>query len=386
MSHCLGGMEVHTYLLAKGLAERGHQVTMITTGHPEGKSREDKDGFVTHFISKSKPGKYSALWSVLAEEKLLELHRTDKFDLIFSESAGAFWLLKKGLNFKLSLPVVVALHGIFYNELKTRLNLGLSVKNILAVVYFLGLYLFRDLPAITKATAVIATSAEQKRLIKKFYFMPESKVFTIFNGIDTQMTPPDKELKAKLGFKPQDKLILSMARLKKEKGVHLAITALPQVLKHIPEAKLLIVGNGEYGPELKKMVTKLHLENEVRFTGTVPYAEIGKYFHLADVFVNSTIRENGYDLTIVQAMAYGKVVVVSKLKSLLGVIEPGENGFLVPRGNVRELAQTLVMVLENKTLSTAVGLRAQTKAREHFDVDTMISATEAVFNKVLQEK
>lgn len=384
--HSLGGMEVHADLLSKGLAKSGHRVSIITTAHPAGILEDFSDGVNIFYLPKTRPGKYSKEWQQFSTRKFFELNRQQKFDLVCSESGGAFSFLAKRLNKKLKIPAILIMHGIFYNELKTRLNLGFSLKNILAVAYYIFVYFFRDLLYIPRADAVIATSQKQNKLIRRFYFLPERKVFTVYNGIDTALDSPDKALKEKLGFNHQDKIILCVARLKKEKGIHILIASLPLILKNITEAKLLLVGDGEYSQNLKVLVTELNLGDKVKFAGSVPFAQLGNFFHLADVFVNSTIRENGYDLTIIQAMAYGKTVVATNLNSLQGVIESGDNGFLVPLGGVRELAQVVTMILENARLRQVVGGRGQIKVRKFFSAESMVNNTLKVFKQCLSKK
>lgn len=386
LAHSIGGMEVHADLLAKGLAALGHRVTVITTGHPYHISEEDKAGVKTIYLEGTMPGKYSYQWKRSSQRVFSRLHQQENFDIIISESAGAFHFLRSGLSRKLPIPVVVILHGIFYNEMKTRFNLGFSPRNVLASLYFILVYLFKDLFCLPKATAVIATSFAQRRLIKKFYFLPAEKVFTVFNGIETQILSEDATLKSTLGFSSSDKIIVGIARLKKEKGIHVLIDALPAILKQVPQAKAVIIGDGEYRPVLERQVQRLNLQENVKFTGAVPYPELGKYLQMAEVFVNSTIRENGYDLTIIQAMVYGKVVVVSDLQSLAGVIESGENGFLFPRGDVLELSRSVVNVLESREIRGKIGSAAREKVLRFFSVENMVQATEDVLKKCLPKK
>ena len=387
LAHSIGGMEVHTDLLARGLARQGHLVTIITTGHKTGRLSETlASGVVVYYVDGTRPGRYSRKWYRQSVERFFALHQQRSFDIVCSESAGAFGLLKSPWRKRTGIPVVLIFHGIFYNELKTRFNLGFSLKTLAAAIYYIGTYIFRDMGMVARAKAIIATSHEQKRLIKKFYFLPENKVFTVFNGIETNISPVDSALKKNLGFADSDKIILSVARLKREKGLHVILQALPEILINIPQARLLIVGDGEYRSYLENLASELGLMGKVIFAGTVPYEELGKYFHLADVFVNSTIRENGYDLTIIQGMAYGKPVVVSRLKSLTGVIDDGKNGFLVGRGASTELSQTVSRVLQDPLMMNNVGKAAQQQAQALFSVESMVNNTIKVFEQCLKIK
>lgn len=386
LAHSIGGMEVHADLLAKGLIAKEHKVSVITTCHPAGKEHEVLGNIHFYYVTGSRPGRYSHKWFRLSEEKFLSLHLDQPFDVVCSESGGAFELLRHNIHRRYRLPIILIMQGIFYNEIKTRLNLGISLRSLAAIVYYVIIYLIRDLWLISRANAIIATSHEQKHLIKKFYFLPEKKIFTVFNGIDTKIVPADSNLRKNLGFAAGDKIILSVARLKREKGLHIILHALPEILVEIPNAKLLIIGDGEYRQYLETLASDLGLLGKVIFSGTVPYEILGKYFHLADVFVNSTIRENGYDLTIIQGMAYGKPVVVSRLKSLTGVIDDGKNGFLVSRGEVKELSRTVRKVLQDQKMMDLVGKAAQEQAQDLFSVESMVHNTIKVFEQCLLKK
>ena len=389
LRHSMGGMEQHIRMLSEGLARKGHRVTLITTAHPDGKSeRELSNGVAIHYLPGTVPGRYSSSFYKKSIVKFIELHEKDPFTIIHSQSGGGFAFLKQRISRKYHVPVVVTMHGIFYNELVTRLNILFSwggslqekAKSFLLVFYYLFVYFTKDLPLIPKAEAVISTSSKQKKLMKKLYSLADHQLFLVHNGVDlapknTAASAPSKE---SLGLSRKN-VLLCIARLKKEKGIHVAFAALPKVLVHHPDTLLVIVGDGEYRETLVQQARELIIEKNVLFIGTVPYDGLSTYYTAADIFINSTIRENGYDLTIVQAMGYEKPVVVTRLKSLEGVIEDGSNGILFSMGNSDELARHVTALLNDKAAAAALGKQAGLTYNKYFSAERMVENTVAVY-------
>ncbi len=93
----------------------------------------------------------------------------------------------------------------------------------------------------------------------------------------------------------------------------------------------------------------------------LPFESLPDYFNSCDIFVNPTIRQNGYDLTILEAMACEKPVVVSNIGSVPTVIEEGLDGPLVPTGDIKKLAEAVVKVLKDRELAQRLSIAARRK-------------------------
>ena len=100
------------------------------------------------------------------------------------------------------------------------------------------------------------------------------------------------------------------------------------------------------------------------------------------VFVNSTIRENGYDLTILQAMACGCPVVASDIKSVCEVIDHGADGLLFPRHDIVKLAEAIGMFIASPELMRTCGTQARQKIEQHYGLEVMARKTIEVYNAV----
>ncbi|MDI6736014.1 MAG: glycosyltransferase family 4 protein, partial [bacterium] len=379
--HAKGGLEDHTMMICQGLVQKGHEVILITTQHPQGKEYEVSDGVEIYYTKGTIPGKYSWSWCRRSVQEFIRLHTLKKFDVVHGQSGGGIPFLLKGLNRKYNIPTVISLHGTTIDEIKSACDVLFSsykdIRNVFLsmrrILYHLYNYSFVSRRALMRADAIIATSNEQVKRIKILYQTKDSDLYVVYNGIDTDLFAPKSstELKEKYKINQENKIILGVARLTKEKGIQNIILSMPAILKSIHEAKLIIVGNGNYRKDLELLIDKLGLKEHIFITGLVPYEELPLFYNLADVFVNATIRVNGYDLTILQAMACEKPVIVSNLGSVPTVITHNEDGILVSPGDVRILTQEVIRILKDKELAANIGKKARKKIVSRFSLESM---------------
>jgi glycosyltransferase involved in cell wall biosynthesis len=389
-AHSIGGLEDHTLELSKGLVRIGADVAIISTRHPKGLEHEVLEGVKIHYLKNSSSGSYLGGFWPTSVEKVKELHAQSPFDLIHSQSLAAYYLLKNRVHLELDLPVVISMHGTTVDEIATQFRLiredPLSLFGYLGtIVGKIRQYLCVERPTLSRATAVIATSNEQAELIKKFYPLKPEKIFKVFNGANLKMfspSPKPLDLLRKHNFSEREKIILAAARLELEKGVQYLIRALPLVIKDLPEARLLILGEGSYKNILQKLASKMRLNRYITFGGSVNLTGLPAYFNLCDVFVNATVRQNGYDLTCLEAMACEKPVIVSDLGSMPTLISNNQDGILVPPADVKSIAKSIVGVLSDKTLAQALGKKARIKAEKDFRQESMVERTEQVYEAV----
>ncbi len=393
-AHGKGGMEDHIKMLTDGLSAKGNDVTIITTRHPEGKEYEKQGRVETYYLKNSTPGKYSKTWWTETLKKFEELNGSKKFDAFHSQSAAGFYFLKDRLNDRYGVPAVVSLHGTSLDEIKTQKNILLStprnLKDVrdaarapLSILKYVHAYYMIDPKYLRNADAVIATSNEQNKLIQKAYSIDDKRVFTVFNGIDTRMfVPRDSGIRRKYDISEDEKVLLCVARLKKEKGIHNVIRVMRRLLKK-QAVRLIVVGDGEYRKTLETLARKEGLQGKVTFTGFVRLDELPGYFNACDIFINATIRQDGYDLTILEAMACGKPAIASNIGSMPTAIAHGEDGILIPRGDTDALEKRILELFSDPALCARLGGNARKKVEKQFSVDSMTEGTIRVYETVI---
>jgi len=394
--HSAGGMQDHVQTLSVGLARRGHRVTVITTARADGVEFEIIDGVRVHFLRDVPLGRNTNAYWFGAARKFIELHAIEHFDILHSQSVGAYGVWRRGLHRRFGLPLVTSFHGTHLDVLTTSWHTDFSLVNPFGTLRFFAIaadlafrYLYRDLWFARGADILIATSDADVCKYKTLYGVPETRIRTVYNGIDTDLFAPRdaSDSRAQLNIAADSKIILALARLQKDKGVQNAIAVMPRVLEQT-RAVLIVVGDGDYRTALESLARKLGVAERVRFVGTQPLAECARYFNMCDVFVDPTLRTDGYDLTIAEAMACAKPVIVSDVGANSTLIDRAtmRDGILIPRGDNDALAREILRVLSDSRLAAEMGRVAREKIVARFSIAAMVSGMEKVYAECAREK
>ena len=156
-------------------------------------------------------------------------------------------------------------------------------------------------------------------------------------------------------------VIVCVSRLMTRKGQDQIIQALPQVLKVVPLASLIIVGDGPYRKHLEKLTADLGLRDNVHFTGKVDQALLANWYAAGDVFaMPCRTRVGGWDveglgIVFLEASATGLPVIVGNSGGAVDAVLDGETGFLVNGNNLSEIGDRLIDLLANQDLAKRMG-------------------------------
>ena len=173
------------------------------------------------------------------------------------------------------------------------------------------------------------------------------------------------------------KIIFTLGRLVKRKGIDTLIKALPLVIKRVPNTVCLIGGKGPDREELEKLAKKSGVGRQVIFLGRVKENEKRYFYKMSDVFVMPCRREKGGDvegfgIVFLEAGAAGRPVIAGNSGGAKYAVRDGETGFLVDPHRVDELAKKIVLLLQNETWRKKMGQKGYLWARK-FDWETIAS-------------
>lgn len=173
------------------------------------------------------------------------------------------------------------------------------------------------------ADAVIAPTPKIQRLLRSYGV--QCPVRVIPTGLDLRRftAAPDPALRTALGLPDRGPVLLYLGRLAKEKNIAELITAMPD----IPDAALLIVGDGPERPALEAQAEALGLAGRVIFAGMVPPTQVPRYYALADAFVSASTSE-AQGLTYIEALAAGLPLLCRADPCVEALIRPGEGGWV----------------------------------------------------------
>lgn len=208
---------------------------------------------------------------------------------------------------------------------------------------------------LNKADGVIVDSEVQKKAAMELG-CNENKIWKFPWGIDLEDFNPNisgLEAKRRLGWE-NNKLIISNRNHFSVYGIEYLIGAIPIVVKEMPEARFLIIGNGPLTKALKKMTKKLGVTRYTHFIGRVPNQQIPMYLRAADIYV-STSFSDGASASLLEAMACGLPVVVTDIPANNEWIQNGKNGFLVPIKDSKILAEKIIFLAKNNNIRKLMG-------------------------------
>jgi len=211
-------------------------------------------------------------------------------------------------------------------------------------------------------TEILANSVETKKTINRNNpnLFPEEKITVIYNGIDTAYYSDCKKQKSK------NKIILgNVARLEHQKGHKYLISIARTLLTQEIDFELHIAGKGSLQTDIEKQIDKYNLTNHVKLLGHKD--DVKLFLKDIDIFLLSSLWE-GFGYVIAEAMSCSKPVVAFDISSNSELIVNGITGFTVPLHNTQEFVNKIIMLSQNNTLCTKMGIEARKRAVKMFDI------------------
>lgn len=291
----IGGVEIHVERLAEGLAERGHEVEVLTQA-PRGATDEERDGVrVRRFATVTGSEHYAFSPRLVSHLK----HHADGYDVVHAHNYHA-------------LPALAASRAAVGNFVLTPHYHGVSdsaFRNLLHRPYrAAGRRMMR------RASKIISVASTEAELLSRHFPQARAKITVIPNGVD------GTAIDAAIPFECADKsVIFSAGRLERYKQVDLLVKAMVELEERYV---LRIAGDGPARPELESLVDERELGERVKIMGQIERSELNRWFRTADVYVSmSKIEAMG--ISTLEALYAGARVVASDIPAHNEVAEIG---------------------------------------------------------------
>lgn len=376
----MGGAQENTLITCKLLAERGHEVTLITGPAigPEGE-----------LFNQTQNQKYSVIVidemiraihpikDHFAYHKVKALLRQIQPDIVHTHSAKAGILGRfaaaqlKTQNSK--LKTIHTIHGLAFHPYQNALTNAVYIA-------------FERMAARWTDAFISVADAMTQQAIAAGIGRPE-QFTTAYSAIeeDDFLTPlPAEQIKAfRTEYKiPQDAIVLiTVARLAELKGHEYIIESAKTLAPKFPDAVWLFVGDGALTDELKQRIAAACLTDKFRFTGLLPPSKIPLAIQASDILVHCSLRE-GLARAIPQAMLCGKPVVSFDVDGAREVVNEN-TGMLIPPKDIEKLTTACDVLIADKGLRERLGNAARESIIKKFAPDTMVDIIESVYKKSL---
>ena len=182
-----------------------------------------------------------------------------------------------------------------------------------------------------------------------------------------------------------DFVILYVGGFSPHRGLETAIEAMPTVSDKIPNAKLLMVGDGCTRAELEQMVRNSELDEKVIFTGFQPFEKVPTYIYLSSVCLIPHISTPHIETTmpnkIFQFMILGKPVVVSSTRPMMRIVNDAECGLIFKERDAKSLAQTIIQLADDN-LRQRLGENGRRAVEDRYNWKNTVQALLSLYHKV----
>jgi glycosyltransferase involved in cell wall biosynthesis len=235
------------------------------------------------------------------------------------------------------------------------------------------------------ADRVIAVSGALAEEIKRQYNIPDWKLRTVHNGInchrfDGYIDPGI--CRRTYGIGPLDPMVLFVGRITTQKGPDLLLEAVPSVLNHRSDAKVVFIGDGYLKPRLQGRAHELRVAHAVRFLGTMgPNGDLVNLFKSTDV-VCVPSRNEPFGIAVLEGWAAGKPVVATHNGGPRELISHGQDGYLI-YDSPSSICWGISQIFGNFDHARWMGQNGRVKAAYSFSWDTIAGRTENVYREIL---
>ena len=336
----VNGVATSVLTLKKELEQLGHRVYVFTTTSPGAPLHEHNVFRVPSLpcilITERRVGLFYQM-------KLASLIKKLNLDIIHTNTEFSLGIFGRIMAKELGVPMVHTYHTIYedYTHYVTSIKtIDKRAKSFARI--------FSRVCCNTVEQVIVPTTKVKDLLLR---YNVNRKITVVPTGVDLEKFNPTvfsqedvNEIKFEHGISLEDKVILYIGRISKEKNIAYMIGNLSQYFKSREQIKFVLIGSGPELLNLKALVKELEIEDKILFLGSKPWDQIGLYYQMGDVFVSASNSET-QGLTYIEAMASGLCVVAKEDDCLQDILIEGYNGYSFR--NKEELIEKLDKVLFN---------------------------------------
>lgn len=401
------GVAVFAHNLAKGLAKQGHEVMVICPSFTGKRHRVKRDGVTTVYLRSIRfPFYPDQINDVPANKKILKMKlprlayrhglwitvdpypelkkALNKFrpEVIHNQTAEMIAIATRRYAKKYDVPMVSTGHA-YPDNLTSQVKLLKPIKKPLDAM--LRMYMASFLKHSEYATMPTEMAIED--LVPKNRRHFDVTVEPLSNGVDlAQFVPGRPRLKVlrKYHLEPGKPRVLYVGRVDPEKSLSNVVTAFAGVLEQVPEAELVIVGDGTDRQHLTDLARALGIEKNVKFPGRIMLPDIVEIYRSATVFATASETET-QGIVLIEAAATGLPLVAVDAGAVRELCQNRQNGILCRVGETEVMTKALVKILTDPRLQEKYGAKSLEIAKKH-DLNRTLQRFLEIYQEAIQLK
>jgi len=385
-----GGIAAYTWYVARGLVQRGHRVCVISqlAPHVQSKPFQEIDGINVYRIPAAfRSHRWTRLpiigrhvrflrdvaYALRVRKTLISLESSFIPDIVEYADIDAEGLFHVSL-----FPYVVKLHTshAILKHFYTNRQASYAMTGIAQL----------EKHVIRRADGVSSPSRWLAQEATRLYGLDDSGISRVINPIDTDYYSPDV-----ISEDTNPALVLYVGRLESRKGAMVFAQAIPIIAKACTNVRFVFLGADRPNPsgtsqqaELEAYLEQVGVINLVQFHGHASQETFRDFYRRATVFVMPSLFEN-CPYTLLEAMACGKPVVVSRAGGMIEMIDDGETGILFDAGDSEALAEATITLLGSSRLRSELGRAGREAIIRGYSLPVGAAATEQFYQRVLHQ-
>jgi len=377
----IGGPALHAILMSREMGERGYETLLITgsvePGEGDMRSAAEQAGVRLVYIPELHR-RIHPLHDAIAALKLWRTFRSFRPDIVCTHMAKAGTL---GRLISVACGVRIRVHTFhghvfhsYFPKWKTALFLGIE----------------RFLGRLSNRIYVISAS-QREELTRRFRVVPSEKVRTVHLGLDLDpffdSAMHAGAFRKELGADPRTRLVGIVGRLVPIKNHQMFLEAARLIHRRVraegaDPIQFLVIGDGELRPRLEQIAALWGLGESVQFLGW--RRQLERIYPDLDAAVLTSLNE-GTPVALIEALACGTPVVGTDVGGVRDVIQDGENGCLVRKGDILHFSDALWQLLEHPDKRRTMGRQGRADARARFTKDRLLDQMDGQYRELLSK-
>jgi glycosyltransferase involved in cell wall biosynthesis len=403
----INGIAQFSHNLAVGLARRGHDVLVLApslTGKPS--IEPQPEGFRVAYLTSRKLPIYpdmitpnlegKKLWgrriprvfykngmhiSYLPYPEIKKILGEFRPDIIHNQTPGPIALAVLTYSRRHHVPLVSTGHA-YPGNLTAQVKLGAAKKPTDAFLrWYFGIFIK------SSDYATMPTRIALRDLAPKSGRVFKAKVEAMSNGIDLSRFKPGKApvaLYKKYGIDPKAPVVLYIGRIDREKSLYVLMRAFALAAESVPEAQLVLVGDGKDMDSARDTAAKLGIDPKTHFLGRVVGEDLPELYKMGTVFAITSETET-QSIVLMEALASGLPVVAVDAGAIRELVKNNRNGILRKPGAVESLARGIVKLLGDPERRARYSAESLKIVARH-DISHTIAKVETIYSKVLANR
>jgi glycosyltransferase involved in cell wall biosynthesis len=377
LSEIGGGGEIVFRDLAYGMVKFGHRVDVISQYHTDIHDINLGNDLCIHRVKPILQGpppptpRQNAAYVLNGILKGSQIIRSRKIELIHANNLTSA-IIGAVLSKIFSVPLIITVHILFTNSKDNFWKEWASQPNVSRVTSLIAPFVER---LITRVHADAIHTVTNSTKIDLLNSGTKSDIVVIHNGIN--LAGYDK-----LNFRVEyQDYVLFIGRLVFNKNLGFLITFFSEVVKCLPHATLVVIGDGPMRQQWEQLVSQLNLESNIRFTGFLPHENKMELLSKCSALLMPSYME-GLTLTVLEAFAMHKPVIVPEFRASYEAVDEGIDGFIVPLDKPMEWAEKVIMLLSDKPTARRMGEHARTKVEKKFNQVRVLEEINLLYEQI----